>query len=132
MPGGQTPEPQNGSVRPSHGGGGPTHSQLPELPSMHVWPGGQGAVPHAPENEPIQVNGAVVVGQEVVVVVVFVGGHNPQSAGHVEQSSAGPHSPSPHVQLQRPSRHSDMTCLRHAALDLPLRPLAAISSPQTV
>src|SRR5439155_1075821 len=97
MPGGQTPEPQNGSVRPSHGGGGPTHSQLPELPSMHVWPGGQGAVPHAPENEPIQVNGAVVVGQEVVVVVVFVGGHDPQSAGHVEQSSAGPHSPSPHT-----------------------------------
>ena len=64
---------------------------------MHVWPGGQGAVPHAPENEPIQVNGAVVVGQEVVVVVVFVGGHDPQSAGHVEQSSAGPHSPSPHT-----------------------------------
>src|SRR5437764_14336862 len=114
MPGGQTPEPQNGSVRPSHDGGGPTHSQLPELPSMHVWPGGQGAVPHAPENEPIQVNGAVVVGQEVVVVVVSVGGHDPQSAGPVEQSSAGPHSPSPHTPPpqahppappQRPSTH---------------------------
>src|SRR5947209_8356894 len=83
MLGGESPGPQNGSVRRTHCGGGTTHSQLPELPSMHVWPGGQGAVPHAPENEPIQVNGAVVVGQEVVVVVVFVGGHDPQSAGHV-------------------------------------------------
>src|SRR5207249_4903327 len=81
MPEGQTPEPQNGSVTHAHGGGGPTHSQLPELPSMHVWPGGQGAVPHAPENEPIQVNGAVVVGQEVVVVLVFVDAHAPQSDG---------------------------------------------------
>ncbi len=84
--------------------------------------------------------GAVVV-LVVVVVVMVVGGHGPQSAGHVEQSSAGPHSPSPHtqlqrgdppVQLQRPSRHSDVTCLRHALLALPLRPLAAISSLQAV
>src|SRR5438093_1301042 len=115
MPGGQPPEPQYGSVMPSHGCGGPTHSQLPFPPRRSSDLGGQGAVPHAPENEPIQVNGAVVVGQEVVVVVVFVGGHDPQSAGHVEQSSAGPHSPSPHTQPpqghppvhpQRPSRHS--------------------------
>src|SRR5438094_83200 len=95
MPGGQTREPQNGSVRPSHGGGGPTHSQLPELPSMHVWPGGQGAVPHAPENEPIQVNGAVVVGQEVVVVVVFVGAHDPQSALHDALPTSPIMSPTP-------------------------------------
>src|SRR5438093_1301041 len=95
MPGGQTPEPQNGSVRPSHGGGGPTHSQLPELPSMHVWPGGQGAVPHAPENEPIQVNGAVVVGQEVVVVVVFVGGHEIGRAHVCNQVTDQPRMPSP-------------------------------------
>src|SRR5947207_114427 len=96
MPGGQTPEPQNGSVRSEERRGGTEHTQLRELPSMHVWPGGQGAVPNAPENEPIQVNGAVVVGQELVVVVVFVGGHDPQSAGHVEQSSAGPVRPSAH------------------------------------
>src|SRR5436309_663998 len=93
MPGGQTPEPQNGSVRPSHGGGGPTHSQLPELPSMHVWPGGQGTVPHAPENEPIQVNGAVVVGQEVVVVVVFVDRKSVVWEGVEDELVAGPLSP---------------------------------------
>src|SRR5947199_4490453 len=97
MPGGQTPEPQNGSVRPSHGGGGPTHSQLPELPSMHVWPGGQGAVPHAPENEPIQVNGAVVVenGRADVWTPVTWADRLPAAPG--KQTSAGPHSPSPHT-----------------------------------
>jgi len=82
--------------------------------------------------------GAVVV---LVVAVVVVVGQGPQSCGHAEQSSAGPHSPSPHtqlqggdppVQLQRPARQSAMTCLRHALLDLPLRPLAAISSLQAV
>src|SRR5438034_1135165 len=88
MPGGQTAEPNKRLMWRQTGSGCAIHSQLPELPSMHIWPGGQGAVPHAPENEPIQVNGAVVVGQEVVVVVVFVGGHDPQSAGHVEQTSA--------------------------------------------
>src|SRR5437667_1712 len=90
MPGGQTPEPQNGSVRPSHGGGGPSHSQLPVLPSLYVWPGGDRRDPHSFPTRRSSDLGAVVVGQEVVVVVVFVGGHDPQSAGHVEQSSAGP------------------------------------------
>ena len=86
--------------------------------------------------EEVEDVGAAVV--LVVAVVVVVG---QQSCGHVEQSSAGPHSPSPHtqlqggdppVQLQRPARQSAMTCLRHALLDLPLRPLAAISSLQAV
>src|SRR5438093_647354 len=108
---------------------------------MHVWPAVQCAVPHPPEQESILVPYTTLFRSEVVVVVVFVGGHDPQSAGHVEQSSAGPHSPSPHtqlqggdppVQLQRPSWHSDVTCLRHALIDLPLRPLAATSSPQAV
>src|SRR2546428_308421 len=70
MPRGETPEPQNGSWSPPHCRGGPTPSHLPQLPSMHVWPGGQGAVPHAPENEPIQVNGAVVVGQEFFFLMI--------------------------------------------------------------
>src|SRR5437870_2226712 len=103
MPAGQTPDEQNGWVMSPQAGGGPTHSQLPELPSTHIWPGGQGALPHAPENEPIQVNGAVVVGQEVVVVVmVVVAPHVPQSCAHVVQSSEGPQCPSPHTE----ARHS--------------------------
>ncbi len=88
--------------------------------------------------EEVEDVGAAVV---LVVAVVVVVGHGPQSCGHVEQPSAGPHSPSPHtqlqggdppVQLQRPARQSAMTCLRHALLDLPLRPLAATSSLQAV
>ena len=72
----------------------------------------------------------------VVVVVVVVVGHGPQSCGHVEQSSEGPHSPSPHtqlqcgdpvVQLQRPALQSAMTCRRQAPLACPLKPLAATS-----
>ena|SRR2546425_5518093 len=75
----------------------------------------------------------------VVVVVVVVVGHGPQSCGHVGQSSEGPHSPSPHtqlqggdppVQLQRPALQSAMTCLRQAPLACPLKPLAATSSLQ--
>src|SRR5437667_8525587 len=73
------------------------------------------------------------------VVVVVVVGHGPQSCGHVEQSSEGPHSPSPHtqlqggdppVQLQRAALQSAMTCLRQAPLACPLIPLAATSSLQ--
>src|SRR6266566_614581 len=74
------------------------------------------------------------------VVVVVVVGHGPQSCGHVEQSSGGPHNPSPHtqlqgggdppVQLQGPALQSAMTCLRHAPLACPLKPLAATSSLQ--
>ena len=75
----------------------------------------------------------------VVVVVVVVVGHGPQSCGHVEQSSEDPHSPSPHtqlqdgdppVQLQRPALQSAMTCRRQAPLACPLKPLAATSSLQ--
>ena len=85
----------------------------------------------------------VVVGHEVVVVVavVVVGAHGPQSCGHVEQFSEGPQSPSPHtqlqggdppVQLQAPALQSVMTCWKHADLAFPLRPLAATSSLQAV
>src|SRR2546422_509740 len=85
----------------------------------------------------------VVVGHcvVVVVVVVVVGGHGPQSPGHVEQFSAGPHSPSPHtqlqagdppVQLQAPALQSLMTCWKHADLAFPLRPLAATTSLQAL
>ena len=75
----------------------------------------------------------------VVVVVVVVVGHVPQSCGHVEQSSEGPHCPSPHtqlqggdpaVQLQRPALQSAMTCFTQAPLACPLSPLAATSSLQ--
>ena len=54
----------------------------------------------------------------------------------MEQSSEGPHSPSPHtqlqggdppVQLQTPALQSAMTCLRQAPLACPLIPLAASS-----
>ena len=57
----------------------------------------------------------------------------------MEQSSEGPHSPSPHtqlqggdppVQLQTPALQSAMTCLRQAPLACPLIPLAATSSLQ--
>src|SRR5207244_2438813 len=74
-----------------------------------------------------------------VVVVEVVVGHAPQSCGHVEQSSEGPHRPSPHtqlqggvpsVQLQRPAWQSEMTDFKHAAIACPLRPLAATSSLQ--
>ena len=77
--------------------------------------------------------------QGSVVVVVVVGEHGPQSCGQVEQSSKGPHSPSPHtqlqggdppVQLQRPVLQSAMICLMQAPLACPLSPLAAILSPQ--
>src|SRR5438552_19193607 len=73
------------------------------------------------------------------VVVVVVVGHGPQSCGHVVQSSGGPHSPSPHTQLQggdppvqpqRPALQSAMTCFRQAPLACPLTPLAATSSLQ--
>src|SRR5947208_1346142 len=97
MPGRQTPEPQNGSLRPPHSFPTRRSSDLPELPSMHVWPGGQGAVPHAPENEPIQVNGAVVVGQEVVVVVVFVEIGRAHVCTPVTRSSRMPSTPSQHT-----------------------------------
>jgi len=75
---------------------------------------------------------------EVAVTLVVVG-HAPQSCGHVEQFSEGPHSPSPHtqlqggdppVQLQRPALQSAMTCRRQAPLACPLSPLAATSSLQ--
>ena len=77
----------------------------------------------------------------VVVVVVVLVGHVPQSCGHLEQSSEGPHSPSPHtqlqggdppVQLQRPALQSAMTCLTQAPLACPLSPLAATSSVQAL
>src|SRR3989442_12386416 len=70
---------------------------------------------------------------------MIVVGHGPQSPGHMEQSSVGPHRPSPHtqlqggdppVQLQAPALQSAMTCLKHADLAFPLRPLAATSSLQ--
>src|SRR5438445_1053734 len=75
------------------------------------------------------------------VVVVVVAAHGSQSCGHVEQFSEGPHSPSPHtqlqggdppVQLQAPALQSAMTCLKHALLCVPVRPLAATSSPHAV
>src|SRR5207247_5317738 len=62
------------------------------------------------------------------VVVVVVVGHGPQSCGHVEQSSEGPHNPSPHtqlqggdppVQLQRPALQSAINCRRQAPPCLP-------------
>src|SRR5205809_513419 len=97
MPGGQTPEPQNGSFIPSHGAAAPTLSPLPLHDALPIWPGGQGAVPHAPENEPIQVNGAVVVGQEHVKSTRLNSSHGYKSYADVELSSTGPHSPSPHT-----------------------------------
>src|SRR5439155_1534178 len=103
MPAGHTPDEQNGSVMSRPAERRARHAQLPELPSTHFWTGGQGALPHATENEPIQVNGTVVVGQEVVVVVmVVVAPHVPQSCAHVVQSSEGPQCPSPRTQA-RPS-----------------------------
>src|SRR5438093_5304259 len=77
----------------------------------------------------------------VVVVVVVVVGHGPQSCRHVEQFSEGPHSPSPHtqlqggdpaVQLQRPAWQWEMRDLKHAPLAFPLSPLAAASSLQAL
>src|SRR5262245_59674123 len=77
----------------------------------------------------------------VVVVVVLVVGHVPQSCGHVPQSSEGPQSPSPHTQLhggdppaqlQRPAWQSEIKESRHAFLAFPLRPLAAASSLQAL
>jgi hypothetical protein len=65
--------------------------------------------------------------------------HGPQSCGQVEQSSEGPHSVSPHtqlqggdppVQLQRPARQSAMTGFTQAPLACPLSPLEATSSLQ--
>jgi len=70
----------------------------------------------------------------MVVVVIAQG---PQSCGQVEQSSDGPHSPSPHVQLQggdpsvqlqAPAVQSARICRTHARLSEPVRPEAAISS----
>src|SRR5213080_4852798 len=91
--------------------------------------------PHDPkQKEPLNWQGTVVV-------VVVVGRHGPQSPGHVEQSSEGPHRPSPHtqlqggdppVQLQRPAWQSERRDFKHVAIPLPLRPLAAISSLQAL
>src|SRR2546427_6939857 len=56
------------------------------------------SVPHAPENEPIQVNGAVVVGQEVVDGEgPRLNPHQSQLSYHVAHSEHDPRSPSPHT-----------------------------------
>ena len=104
------------------------------------------ASPHALSHWPVVVLQAVPMGQSpapvqdgIGLVVVVVVAHGPQSCEHVEQSSEGPHSPSPHaqlqggdpsVQLQRFALQSAMTFLRQARLARPLRPLAATSSLQ--
>src|SRR5436853_7072625 len=95
------------------------------------------SVEHGPPHTCVAVPKQILQGSVVVVVVAV--GHGPQSCGHVEQSSEGPHSPSPHaqlqggdppLQLQRPALQSAITCLRQAPLACPLKPLAVTSSLQ--
>jgi hypothetical protein len=101
------------------------------------------AAPMGQSPAPLQ-NGigvVVVVVVVVVVIVVVVVGQVSQSPGHVEQSSEGPQSPSPHTQLQggelpeqlhRPFLQSAVIRLKHLALRAPVRPLAATSSLQAL